>query len=465
MTRRLSVWPTFLILGSLDAILVALAFVAAYFLRLRTDYPPPVEIPPLSNYYGMMAIQVITLVIAFGFYRLYVPRRGVSRLDEWSTVFVASSIGTIAATAFTSFIFKGLDYPRLMVAYVWILTILLVGLGRYIVRSVQFWLHQQGFGQERVIIVGAGRVGRTIAQIMKDARHLGYDLVGFIDNDPNLPDQVDGIPILGNLDALANAVRQHGVGEVIIALPYALHQEILEIVGRCEGARVNVKVFPDLLQLMASEVGIADLNGFPLLSIRDVALRGWRLTLKRIMDVVISGVILILISPLLLLIAILIKRDSPGPVFFIQERVGLDARPFPVIKFRTMCVNAEDMGTWTTANDPRRTRLGAFLRRYSLDELPQFINVLLGDMSIVGPRPEQPAYVEQFRKLYPRYMERHREKAGITGWAAVNGLRGDSSIEERTRYDLWYVENWSLWLDIKIILRTPGAMLKGKNAY
>ena len=200
---------------------------------------------------------------------------------------------------------------------------------------------------------------------------------------------------------------------------------------------------------------------------RDVALRGWRLSLKRAVDIVISAITLVLISPILLFIALLIKRDSPGPVFFVQERMGLDGQSFPMIKFRSMRIDAEQLGTWTVKDDPRRTRLGKLLRRTNIDELPQFINVILGDMSVVGPRPEQPYYVEEFRKQIPRYMERHREKAGITGWAQVNGLRGDTSIEERTKYDLWYVENWSVWLDIKIILRQllQWIVVPDENAY
>jgi exopolysaccharide biosynthesis polyprenyl glycosylphosphotransferase len=203
---------------------------------------------------------------------------------------------------------------------------------------------------------------------------------------------------------------------------------------------------------------VDDLGGLPLLTVRDVALRGWRLTLKRLVDVAFSAAGLVVASPIMMLIAALIKLDSPGPVFFIQERVGLDGKPFPMLKFRSMRRDAEADRQWTVKDDPRRTRLGVFIRHFSLDELPQLINVLLGQMSMVGPRAEQPKYVEEFQQRIPRYTERHREKAGLTGWAQVNGLRGDTSIEERTKYDLWYIENWSIWLDFKIILRT---LIKG----
>jgi exopolysaccharide biosynthesis polyprenyl glycosylphosphotransferase len=254
---------------------------------------------------------------------------------------------------------------------------------------------------------------------------------------------------------------------VIIAKPEASHQEILSIITRCEREKVSIKVFPNVFQIMASEVSIGDLNGLPLLTVRDIALRGWRLALKRGLDIVGSGLALLFLSPIMMLVAVLIKLDSSGPVFYIQERMGLDARPFPMLKFRSMRSDAEAHTgpVWATENDPRRTRIGAFIRRFSIDEFPQFINVLLGEMSLVGPRPERPAFVEQFKKSIPRYMDRHREKSGMTGWAQVNGLRGDTSIIERTKYDLWYIENWSLLLDMKIMARTVVSVFADKHAH
>ncbi|MEJ2752171.1 MAG: exopolysaccharide biosynthesis polyprenyl glycosylphosphotransferase, partial [Chloroflexota bacterium] len=215
------------------------------------------------------------------------------------------------------------------------------------------------------------------------------------------------------------------------------------------------KVFPDIFQFVTTQASIDDLGGLPLLSVRDFALRGYLLIFKRLIDIAGSLLALIFLSPLMLLTAIAIKLESPGPVFFVQPRMSLDGKEFLLIKFRSMRSDAEKDGPgWTTNNDPRQTKLGTWLRRFELDELPNFINVLLGEMSLVGPRPEQAFYVAHFRKVVPRYMDRHNEKAGMTGWAQVNGLRGDTSISERTKYDLWYSENWSILLDTKIILRT-----------
>ncbi len=446
-----------------DVVAATVAFYLAYYLR-RMGVGE--GIGPFRNYLGMLAIHVIGLVIVFFFYKLYQRKRAISHLDEFYQIFGAVSISTLLTIALTSFIFKGqLDYHRWMVVYNWALTLGLVTLGRVIHARIQWSLQARGVGEDRVLIVGTGEVGRMILQKIVQSPGLGYRVVGLIDANSG-PKSVLGFPVLGKIDDIPQVIEHHRVDEVIIALPEASHQEILGIISRCEREKVGIHVFPDVFQIMASEVSIDDLGGLPLLTVRDIALRGWRLTLKRAMDIVVSAIALVLLSPLMMLTALIIKLESPGPVFYIQERMGLDARPFPMIKFRSMRADAEADGPgWTTRDDPRRTRFGALIRRFSLDELPQFINVLVGDMSLVGPRPERPVYVEQFRQSIPRYMDRHREKAGITGWAQINGLRGDTSIAERTKYDLWYIENWSLSLDIKILLRTIFLIFRDRNAY
>ncbi|MEY3150577.1 MAG: hypothetical protein RLY92_804, partial [Chloroflexota bacterium] len=259
---------------------------------------------------------------------------------------------------------------------------------------------------------------------------------------------------LGDEENLQEIVAQHAIDEVIISRAGATHDQLLALIARCQRGNVNIKVIPDSFEIMAGEVTVDDLGGLPVLTVRDVGLRGWRLSLKRVVDVSFAAAGLVVLSPIMLVVAVLIWLDERGSTFFVQERVGLDGMSFRMLKFRSMRLDASAGSQWTVKDDPRRTRLGAFIRRNSIDELPQLINVLLGDMSLVGPRPEQPQFVERFQQHIPRYLERHREKAGITGWAQVNGLRGDTSIEERTKYDLWYVEHWSLWLDIKILIRT-----------
>jgi Undecaprenyl-phosphate glucose phosphotransferase len=328
-------------------------------------------------------------------------------------------------------------------------------------------LRRRGLWVDRLLIVGTGEVGRMILQKIGQMPRLGYRVVGFVAGDDPQNQEIMGVPVLGSVDDLPDLIAAHGVEEVIVGLPELSHQDLLSILSRCERGQVGVKIFPDLFQIIATELSIGDLGGLPLLSVRDVALRGWKLTLKRAVDLVGSAILLVMLSPFLTLVALAIKLDSPGPVFYAQKRMGLDAKPFWCLKFRSMSVDAERDGPgWTTEHDPRVTRLGRFIRRFSIDELPQLINVLLGEMSLVGPRPERPVYVEQFRRSIPRYMDRHREKSGLTGWAQVNGLRGDTSIAERTKYDLWYIENWSLWLDFRILVRTFVRVVGGeRHAY
>jgi exopolysaccharide biosynthesis polyprenyl glycosylphosphotransferase len=459
-----------LLLAISDLMCAIAAFYLAYWLRVTIAVPPPVNIAPFQDYASMLFVQVSTLIIVYFFSRLYDLKRTAARLDELYRIFAATSIGVIISIALTSFMFKNSaleqNYPRAMIVYAWLLTVVLVAIGHSLVMWLRTKLRERGGLADRLLIVGTGEVGRMILQKVRQMPNLGYQVVGFVNGESTPGQQIMGVPVLGSVDDLPRLIEEHRIDEAIVGLPELTHQEALTIISRCERGQVGIKIFPDLFQIIASELSIGDLGGLPLLSVRDVALRGWKLTLKRAVDLVGSAVVLVALSPFLMIVALAIKLESPGPVFYAQERMGLDARPFWCIKFRSMRQDAEKDGPgWTSENDPRRTRIGAFIRRFSIDELPQFINVLLGEMSLVGPRPERPVYVDQFRRSIPRYMDRHREKAGITGWAQVNGLRGDTSIAERTKYDLWYIENWSLWLDFKIILRTAMSVFSSRHAY
>ena len=328
-------------------------------------------------------------------------------------------------------------------------------------QTVRTSLRNRGIGTDRMLLVGTGETARMILQRIAWSPQLGYEVIGVIDGDAE-EEHIEEIPILGNPEDLPDLIDEHSIDEVIVAIPEKGHREVVRVISYCERGRVSIKVFPDFFQFIASEADIDDLGGLPLLSVRDFAMRGYMLFFKRLMDIIGSVVGLIVLSPLMMMTAIAVKLESPGPVFFVQERMGLDGKPFLMLKYRSMRQDAEEDGPgWTTDDDPRRTKLGALLRKVDVDELPQFINVLVGEMSLVGPRPEQPYYVNMFRESVPRYMERHREKAGMTGWAQVNGLRGDTSVIERTRYDIWYSENWSILLDIKIMLRTVWQLVGG----
>jgi exopolysaccharide biosynthesis polyprenyl glycosylphosphotransferase len=260
-------------------------------------------------------------------------------------------------------------------------------------------------------------------------------------------------------------IQKHRIDELFVASPTISHVEILQIVHNCEGLTTQISVLPDLYEVMIGRTRAADFDGIPIVKLKELPLQGWRSFVKRGMDIGLSLLALIALSPMMLAIAIAIKLTSPGKVIFRQERIGRDGKPFYIYKFRSMRADAEKgVGhSWAAPNDPRQTRLGRFLRRWSLDELPQFFNVLKGDMSLIGPRPEMSGLIDNFSKEIPHYLDRHRVRCGMTGWAQVNGLRGNTSLEERIRYDLYYTENWSLGLDIKILLKTLRAIMEGSK--
>lgn len=451
----------------LDGIMVAVAFVLAYRLRMLIPFPAEAEnLQPFGAYVGLMVVQIIAVVGAQLFNRQFYIPRAVSRVDQFYAVFASVSIGTVISVAVSAFFFKGTtleaDYPRVMVMYAWLLAILLIMLGRAAHQVVREFLRDRGVGKDRLLIVGTGDIARIILQRILWSPQLGYELVGVVHNVED-GDAILDVPVLGGVEDLPDLIDRHNVDEVIVAMPEQGHREVVRVISYCERGRVSIKVFPDIFQFVTTEAGIDDLGGLPLLTVRNFALRGYMLIVKRLMDMLGAALGLVVFSPFMMLVAVAIKLESPGPVFFVQERMGLDGRPFKMIKFRSMRSDAESAGPgWTVDDDPRQTRLGRFLRRIDIDELPNLINVLLGEMSLVGPRPEQPYYVDEFRNTVPRYMERHREKAGMTGWAQVNGLRGDTSIVERTKYDLWYTENWSILLDVKILLRTVWQIMSGR---
>jgi Undecaprenyl-phosphate glucose phosphotransferase len=473
--------PLLLVLFQIVVDIVAIggAFGFAYWLRFESDIFRRYAEPDIPTYVTMMIVTVATMIVTFYFSKLYNLKRGASRVDEFYKISAAVSMGTVLSLATNSLILgDNFVYSRQILLMGWLLAIIFVTLGRVFYGVAVGELRRRGVDRARVLVVGTGPTAYLVVMRLDRQRTLGYKVLGMVDNthDGNgTASSIGHVPVLGNLSNLAELVRREKVDEIIIAVQGASDADMREILDVIQDESVSVKIYPDAFQLMTqNEVTVGELGGLPLLSVKDVALRGWNRRVKRAFDIAFSSTVLVLTAPLLLLISALVKLSSPGPVFFIQERVGLDGTPFKLVKFRTMRIDddpalipkmRDDLPGWTVPNDPRRTKIGTFLRRFSLDELPQFYNVLIGEMSVVGPRPEQPEYVQEFAQRIYRYMSRHREKAGITGWAQVNGLRGDSSIEYRTAADLYYVENWSVLFDLKIIARTIVAMFFGKNAY
>jgi Undecaprenyl-phosphate glucose phosphotransferase len=465
-----------------DALLAMAAFVVAYLLRFETaiaDFIPVTKgQPPFEQYVNMLPFVGLLVPVAFHVQGLYRLRRGRTRVDDFFAVFVGSILAVVLGLIGTLY-YQNYQVPKELQGQglyvvsrpVWMLflaiNVSVTYTSRELVREALERRWRAGIGLKRVIIAGAGDLGRLVADKLLEHRELGFKLVGFLD-DRAAGDHIGyrGLPLLGTLDEGAEILRQERIDHLYIALPLEEHVKMLHLVEGTSREGIDVHVVPDLLQFIALRARLENLDGVPIISLNDVPLRGFNSVLKRTIDVAISGAALIVLGIPLLIIAWIVRWSSPGNVFYTQERMGLDGRAFQVYKFRSMYEGAEDESgpVWARENDPRCTPVGRWLRRFDLDELPQFWNVLRGDMSIVGPRPERPYFVEQFKHRIPQYMLRHKVKAGITGWAQVNGWRGNTSLEKRIEYDLYYIENWSVGLDLKIMWLT---VLKGiqKHAY
>ena len=452
-----------------DAVLGMLAFVIAYLLRFETGYIAITRgHPPVEQYLNVLPFVAIIVPLAFHLQGLYRLRRGRSRIDDFFNVLVGSIfavvLGVVATLYFQAYYASNeqrdvgaFEVSRLVWGLFLVLNISFGYLSRKFIREAleRRWL--AGIGLRRILIAGAGDLGRVVADRILEHRELGYQIVGFVDDKAG-GDHLGyrGLPLLGSLAEAAEIVANEKIDDLYVALPLEEHMKLLDLVESTSREGVDVKVVPDLLQFIALRARLEDLDGVPVINLNDVPLQGLSAFVKRSLDIVISSFALLIMALPGLLIAWRIKRSSPGPVFYAQERMGLDGKQFTVYKFRTMPIDAESRTgpIWADENDNRATSFGSFLRRHDLDEWPQFWNVLVGDMSIVGPRPERPFFVEQFKHRIPQYMLRHKVKAGITGWAQVNGWRGNTSLEKRIEYDLYYIENWSVTLDIKIMWMT-----------
>ncbi|MDQ3487817.1 MAG: undecaprenyl-phosphate glucose phosphotransferase [Acidobacteriota bacterium] len=451
-----------------DAVLAMAAFLIAYWVRFHSGLPVPKGIPPFGEYLTLLPIIGAIVPVAFHMQGIYRLRRGRSRVDDFFAVFVGTVLAVVLSVGGTLYYRTywlsnaAKDAGAYEIAQgVWGLFVLvnvaLTYLSREIVREALERRWKAGIGLKRVLIAGAGDLGRMVADKVLQHRELGFQVVGFVD-DRAAGDHIGyrGLPLLGTLPETDEIIRREKIDHVYVALPLEEHVKMLGLVEATNREGVDVHVVPDLLQFIALRARLENLDGVPIISLNDVPLRGFNSILKRLIDVSLSGSALLLLSPLYLSIAALIRYSSKGVVFYTQERMGLDGKAFHVYKFRSMYVGAEDDTgpVWARDEDPRCTPVGKWLRKLDLDELPQLWNVLRGDMSIVGPRPERPYFVEQFKHRIPQYMLRHKVKAGITGWAQVNGWRGNTSLEKRIEYDLYYIENWSVGLDLKIMWLT-----------
>jgi Undecaprenyl-phosphate glucose phosphotransferase len=463
-----------------DALLGLSAFMVAYVIRFYTGLIPITRgLPPLRQYINVLPFIAIVVPLGFFLQGLYRLRRGRSRVDDFFAVFVGSILAVmfgIVATLYVQAYFAtgaaresgAFQVSQLVWAIFLVLNVSLTFASRELMREVLERRWRAGIGLKRILIAGSGDLGRLVADKILEHRELGYQIIGFID-DRAVGDHLGyrGLPLLGTLDDAAEITARESIDHLYVALPPEQHVRMLELLDSTSREMVDVKVVPDLLQVIALRARLEDLDGVPVININDVPLQGFNSLLKRAIDVAISAAALLVLAIPLAIVALLVKITSRGPVVFRQERMGLDGKSFSIVKFRSMFDDAErETGPiWAVEDDPRVTPLGKFLRKSNLDELPQLWNVLRGDMSLVGPRPERPHFVEQFKHKIPQYMLRHKVKAGLTGWAQVNGWRGNTPLEKRIEYDLYYIENWSVRLDLKIMWLT---LLKGffhKHAY
>jgi exopolysaccharide biosynthesis polyprenyl glycosylphosphotransferase len=470
-------------LVAIDSGLVWLAFWVAYILRYKFEIGGEIfffDREPFSTFYNMSALFVGATLLAFFMRGLYRLPRSVGFLDE-ASLMIGGVTTSMAAVILLAFLFR-FSPSRLVFLYAWICAVSFLLARRLLTRSAQRWLWSRGFGVDRVLVVGASETGRRLMQAMMSKPLLGYHVVGFVDNEISADalavateHRVTRAERLGTTAEVGEVVKNREIDEVIIALSAEEHEDVLPIIEHCRRRGVTFKVVPDLLQLSLDRIDIGEVAGVPLIGLKDSSIRGFNYLIKRTVDLFIATVVLAAAAIPMAVIALLIKRDSEGPVFYRALRVGKNGAPFTLIKFRCMVIGADeqradlyaergegqDPRLFKLPDDPRLTRVGKVLRRWSLDELPQFVNILKGEMSVVGPRPQLPDEVA-------KYEDWHRQRLfvtpGLTGLWQING-RSHLSFDEMVRLDLYYAENWSPWLDVKIVLRTAPAVLTGRGAY
>ena len=448
-----------------DLLLVAGSWLLAYFARFYVVGPPSRHgIPPLEPYLLMLLPILIVWGIAFRAFDLYHPRRIGSRLSEVAGIAKASTVGALVLVSVMTFFFREYDYSRVVIVYFWVFSIASVSFARYAFREALRVARRRGYNLRYALVVGGGELAAGVVRRLKARPDTGIQILGLVGDDKRA---AAGVQSLGGFADLRAVLDAHEVDHVILALAHEEYGRLGGLLEAIGDEPVTIHVVPDLGRFTSLRGGVEEFEGLPFVHLRESPLYGWSRVAKRAFDVAFSLALLALLSPVLVALAAAVKLTSRGPILYGQERMGLDGQRFRMLKLRTMRVDAErETGpVWAAAGDDRRTPIGAFLRRFSLDELPQFINVLRGEMSVVGPRPERPVFVERFRRTVPGYMLRHKVKSGVTGWAQVHGLRGNTSLEKRIEYDIEYIERWSFWLDLKIIGLTVARVLFDRNAY
>lgn len=451
----------------LDAAILFGAWMLAYWIRFHAlGLPAPLGVPSLGRQLWQGAVLTPVGLLVLRSFRIYRSARTARLSQELRTIVQGIAI-LVALAGLGSFLLRG-ELSRATLAVFAVLATAGLCSSRLVIRFVLHELRRHGRNLRSALIVGTGDPARLLIEKARQRPDFGLEVRGLISADRSeVGKEVAGVPVVGAIDDLPGQVERSGVDLVYLALARSEHREEEAALARLADSTVAVRLVPDLGRAFTLNASVEDFDGVPVVLVTESPDQGWNGVVKRAFDLAVGLVLLVLLAPLMLAIAIWVRIDSRGPVLYSQERVGINGRRFRMLKFRTMKPDAETGGSpgWTKPGDPRRTRSGVLLRTLSLDELPQLWNVVRGQMSLVGPRPEQPYYVDRFRSSVPRYMLRHHVKAGITGWAQINGLRGDTPLDRRIEYDLYYIRHWSLAFDLKILLLTVVRVFRDASAH
>ena len=457
----------------LDALVTVVSYLLAWYIVIGSGWARQLgkQTLEMEFYLGALIVIVPGYLLLYSFFNLYTPKRVLGRRNEFGKILKANTIGLLI---FGLVLYFGRKEPHLfnfsqrLVVYFYGINVLMITAERNAIRMVLRSMRTRGYNQKHILLVGYSGAAEGFVDRVKSNPQWGYNIRGILDDNRERGSQYDGVKIIGTIDDLEYILEQNSLDEIAITLSLGEYEKLRRIVALCEKAGVHTKFIPDYGNIIPTIPYMEDLQGLPIIHIRHVPLNSLpNAMVKRAVDIFGSLVGIILFSPIMLVTAIAIKLTSPGPIIFCQERVGLHNRPFKMYKFRSMTVQdpGKEKSRWTTPGDSRVTTVGKIIRRTSIDETPQFFNILMGDMSLVGPRPERPFFVEKFKEEIPRYMIKHQVRPGLTGWAQVNGYRGDTSIIKRIEHDLYYIENWTLGVDFKIMFLTVFKGFINKNAY
>ncbi len=453
----------------IDAIITAVSLILGYVLKFYVlQKEPGPGVLPLRDYVSLLVFIIPGYVLVYYQTGVYTPKRTVRRRLEIFDIIKANTFGMAALIIVIYLVMRELPYARSVLALFYVLNCFLTGISRILLRRGLQTIRKKGYNVKHILLVGYSRAAEEYVNRILENPQWGYAVSGFLDDHVPVGTLYKGVPVKATIEALPEMLEKNDWDEVAITLSLRDYDYLGEIVGICEKSGVHTKFIPDYNSLIPTRPYTEDLMGLPVINIRYVPLTNTgNAFIKRMADIFGSLFGILITSPIMLFCAIMVKLTSPGPIIFKQERVGLHNKPFFMYKFRSMAQQApsEEKKAWTTKDDPRVTRFGRIMRKTSLDELPQLFNILKGDMSLVGPRPERPLFVEKFKEEIPRYMVKHQVRPGLTGWAQVNGYRGDTSIRKRIEHDIYYIENWSVWFDIKIIIMTFFTGFINKNAY